>query len=138
MAQPLALSKLVLQQTNSRKTFSVQIQSLAVLKNLAAKKARRAKQEVDPDDILADQITQGIQQHLAHSGHSDAAWSLLTSQSCITDVDSVASALVMHLSGEGGLDSLGGITDGAVSLLLRVTPAASTGALFVWVTNGQQ
>jgi hypothetical protein len=128
MAAPLAVNKLVLQQTNSRKSFSVQIQSLSLLENLAAKKTSRTDTACEPDDILAGQITQGIQQHLAHNGLSDAAWSLLTSESSITDVESVALALVMYLRGAGGLDSYGGITDGAVRLMLRITPQASTGA----------
>ena len=125
MAAPLAVNKLVLQQTNSRKSFSVQIQSLSLLENLAAKKTSRTDTACEPDDILAGQITQGIQQH---NGLSDAAWSLLTSESSSTDVESVALALVMYLRGAGGLDSYGGITDGAVRLMLRITPQASTGA----------
>lgn len=121
---PVALNKLVLRPTTSRKTINITIAKIDVLKFLAKKASDK-----QADDILASQITQAVEQHLAHNGQADADWSLLTAEASSTDVTTISAALVMYLEdGDlGVLEGLGDIEDGAITLQLRVLNPHSTG-----------
>jgi hypothetical protein len=117
-AAPTMIQKLSLKQTNSRqKAFTVAVMSLQLLQQMAQVKG------VAAEVVVAEQIRQAVDKQLASSGQRGAEWTLLTSESDITDESTVAAAIMLHLQTRSTdvLQGLGEVQQGTLAMLLRVT-----------------